>query len=222
MAEGAIETESFAPTLNSKTTKGKTVKKLEEVPPNAGKMVILAGAAIFFLALLFIVPQKWFEHQSKKADIERKEELEKYTFVLQEGWRGIDRYVFSDARKSYSAIEFPMKISSAARKGDDYEIQMLAINKTATTLEVSAYFDSEDENINLSNTKNSFNISIPPMQATPIIVKTNIPKNANIQKLFISVSYQFGTEYIYGLRFYPVLNKVTKKALEERKLGRLG
>lgn len=165
MAEGAIEAESFSPTLNSKTTKGKVVKKQEDVPKNAGSTVLFFGGLLLLMSLMFILPAKWIEYKKEQQEVERKlqetkkqELLGRYAFIEQAGWRGIDNYVFSEARRSYSDIEFPMLLNSARRKGGYFEVEFMAINKTAAPLSVTAYFDAEENGLSVGGRKSVFDL----------------------------------------------------------------
>ncbi|OGO36562.1 MAG: hypothetical protein A2Z03_02680 [Chloroflexi bacterium RBG_16_56_8] len=214
MAEGAIEAESFSPTINSKTTKGKVVKKQEEVPPNAGIVVMSVGAFVLFIGLMFIIPSKWLDYQKEQKEAEKREILGRYAFLEQAGWRGLDHYIFSEARRSYSEIEFPMLFSSARRKGDNFEVQFLATNKTAAPLSVTAYFDTEKGGVSVEGKKSAFDVSVPPMQSIPLVVSTEIPRKLAAEKLFVTISFKFGEEQLWGLRFYPSLNKAANNALQ--------
>jgi len=214
MAEGSIEAENFSPTINSKTTKGKVVKKQEEVPPNAGVVVMTAGGFLLLMGLMFLIPSKWIEYQQEQKKAEIQAALGRYKFLEQAGWRGLDPYVFSEARRSYSEIEFPMLFNSAQLKGDEFEVRFLATNKTAAPFGVTAYFGTEKDVISVNGKKSAFDVNIPPMQSIPVVVSAKIPKKLATEELFVTVSFTFGEERIYGLRFYPSLNKTANTALQ--------
>lgn len=213
LAEGPIDAESFSPTLTSKTTKGKVVKKLEEVPPNTGVVVLSIGGVLILLALMILIPQKWIEYQNKRQETERKEILGRYAFLEQSGWREFDSYVFSEVRRSYSGFEFPLVYKSARRKGDYIEIHFLATNKTAAPLKVTAYFDTEEDGVSIVGGKSVFDVFVNPMQSIPVEAGTEIPRNHPLGKLFVKLNLKFGKENLWGIRFYPSLNKAANQAL---------
>ncbi len=216
LAEGSIEAESFTPTITSKTTKGKVVKRLEEVPPNIGTVLMWVGSFLVFMFALFYIPSLVSDYQKAKA-------LERYAFLGKSGWRSIDRYVSSDARASYAGGEFPLVITAASRTGDVYEIVFTATNKTAAPLLVTAYFDLEKEEVvelRLDRVKSVFDVPVNPMQAIPVVVSTKLPSGMQRQKLFVRVGFQFGDEklgkdHIVGLQFFPSANETANKALQQ-------
>lgn len=216
LAEGSIEAENFTPTITSKTTKGKVVKRLEEVPPNIGTVLMWAGGFLVFMFVLFYIPPLVSDYQKTKT-------LERYAFLGKSGWRGIDRYVSSDARASYPGSEFPLVVTAANRVGDVYEVTFTATNKTAAPLLVTAYFDlekEEDQEVRLDTVKSVFDVPVSPMQAIPVVVSTKVPSGLQRPKLFVTVHLQFGDEKfgkdnILGLRFFPSTNETTNKALQQ-------
>lgn len=214
LAEGAIEAESFSPTLSSKTTKGKVVKKLEEVPPNAGVVVLSIGGVLMLFALVILIPSKWIEYQNERQETQKKEILGRYAFLEQSGWRKFDSYVFSEVRRSYSGFEFPIAFNSARRKGNYVEIQFLATNKTAAPLKATAYFDTEQDGVSIVGEKSVFDMLVNPMQSIPVVVGTQISRNHPLEKLFVKLNLKFGEENVWGVRFYPSLNKTANQALQ--------
>lgn len=209
LAEGAaVEAESFTPTITSKATKGKVVKRLEEMPPNIGTIVLTFVGFILIMFAIGAVPSFLNEYQKTK-----------YAFLEKAGWRNIDFYVKSEVRNSYRGNEFPIVITSVNQDRDFYETTFMVINKTALPLRVTAYFDypkEESRGNGLETIKSSFDVLINPMQAIPMAVSTKLSSDLQRSKLFVSVSLYFGddwNDHILGLKFLPYASDISNKTL---------
>lgn len=221
LAEGNLEAESFSPTLSSKTTKGKLVKKLEEVPPNAGAVVLSIVSFVAVMALMFYLPQRWIEYQTQQKENEKREVLKKYAFLEAAGWRGLEPYVGSQLRQSYSSLEFPVIFQSATRKGDQLEMQFAVTNKTAALLKVTAYADAEPkrQTATVFGRNSVFDAPVNPMQSLSIVIAMNTIGN-DPENLFVRFSFEYAEERLWGVRFYPVHNESANRALQGTAKGR--
>jgi hypothetical protein len=217
LAEGAVQSENFEATLNSKTTKGKIVKKLEDVPPNAGSFVLSVGGILLFLALGVVIPLKWLEYQTEQRESEKNEVLKNYSFLEDAGWRQIDRFIFSDARASYAGFEFPILFNSAHRKGNNFEVRFFATNKTSAPLKVYAFFSSEEEDVSIIHTNLAKDILVQPMQTSPVVVSADIDSSMkDLDKLHVEVRMQFGELPPIFVIFSPSLNKASNQAFRHK------
>ena len=224
LAEGAVQSENFEATLNSKTTKGKIVKKLEDVPPNAGSFVLSVGGVLLLLALGVVIPHKWSEHkiaqrdsEIAQRDSEKNEVLKKYSFLEDAGWRDVDRFIFSDARASYAGFEFPILFNSARRKWNNFEVRFFATNKTSAPLKVYVYFYSEEEDVSIIHTNLAKDILVQPMQTSPVVVSADIDSSMKeFDKLHVKVRMQFGELPPIYVIFSPSLNKASNQAFRRK------
>jgi hypothetical protein len=208
LVEGAIENESFSPSLSSKTTKGKVVKKLEEVPQNRGDSVLVIVITILFLSALFFLPVKWFDYHRKQKE---EKIIKAYSFLKDDGWREYERALSSEVLAGYSGFEFPILFRSAKRKGNYIEVQFLAINKTAAPLQVTAFFENEEKDIIIHDI---FQKVVEPMKSMPVVISDDIPKGDASKKFFVRVTLGFGKNNLIGLKFYPSLNKAANRVLQ--------
>jgi hypothetical protein len=214
LAEGALNAESFSPTLCSKTTKGKIVEKLEYVPSNVGNTVLIYGFWVVFLALLFILPPKWTAYQNEQREIENKKIVENYSFLKEAGWRDFDDFVLSEIHNNYSKYEFPIIFETAQRKGNIFELKFMVTNKTATTLKVRANYRVDEEGDAVYHTDYPNLISVNPMQSVPIVVGAQIPPKNNMRNLRVFVLLIFGKDKLFTLEFNPSLNKTANQVLK--------
>lgn len=227
LIEGEVDEYNFSPSLTSKLAKGKQFKKQDEIPPNAGSAVLLVGLALAFISIMFYAPNKYFEYQGAEAERERQDLLtqeekkkllirEKYSYLDEIGWKGIDRYVESGLSKAYSEFEFPLVVSSAKLEGKVFSIYFSAINKTAATLKVTAYFqNTETKNNDFFSKDKVFDLEVNPMSSRDFVVSMNYDNSINIEKIFADVSIKYGNDYLWGLKLFPSNNEITNKVLQQ-------
>jgi len=215
LAEGPIEAESFSPSLSSKATKGKIFKKLEDVPPNAGTVVLALGGFVLVVFLCVFVPTKIFEYQKRQEEKAQQSLLAKYAYLDKSGWRGIDGYIKSDARNSYGGFEFPLVLTGARRTGSIYELSFVATNKTSSLLKVTSYFEAKtkDKPLYSPGEKSVFDLQVNPMASLPVVVSAKLDPDAPLADLFVKISLKFGDDYVWGIRFYPTENDTANRAL---------
>lgn len=138
MVEGGNFTRDEISTISSKTTKGSIADGVEQVPPNAGTVILV----IAFLLALVAIPiggistyQKWKEEVSERELVER---IESFASLIERGWTSLERYALSDLSGNYNAGEFPLFQKSMMRDGDVIIVSFSIINKSAAPLAVRA------------------------------------------------------------------------------------
>jgi hypothetical protein len=226
LIEGEVDEYNFSPSLTSKLAKGKQFKKQDEIPPNAGSAVLLAGLALAFISFLLYAPNKYFEYQRAEAELERKELLTqeekqksliraKYSYLDETGWKGIDKYIDSGLSKAYSEFEFPLVASSAKLEGKVFSMNFSAINKTAAVIKVTAYFQSIESSKSLSFSKDSvFDLEVKPMSSKDFVVSMNFENLIDMDKVFLGVSIKYGNDHLWDLQLFPSSNDIANKALQ--------
>ncbi len=226
LVEGKIDEHNFSPSLTSKLAKGRQFKKQDEIPPNAGSAILIIGLILAFTSVALYAPHKYFEYQKAEDDRERKELLveeekkkalirAKYSYLDESGWKGVDRYIESGLSKTYSEFEFPLVLKSANRKDDVFSINFSAINKTAATLKVTAYFQFAEKTKNISVSKDSiFDLEVSPMSSKDFVVSMNYNNSINIEDVVVVVSIKYGNDFLWGLQLLPARNETANKALQ--------
>lgn len=138
LVEGGDFTKDEISTVSSKIAKGKFVEGIENVPQNAGSIVLFIA---FFLSVLATpvvgveMYDKWKEGINEREHTERMSSLE---FLSDIGWSSLDRYALSKLSENYSQGEFPLFQKELMRKGDVLIIPFTITNKTAAPLRVRA------------------------------------------------------------------------------------
>lgn len=215
LVEGEIDENNFSPSLTSKMAKGKQFKKQDEIPPNAGSVILIVGLALSFMSIVFYAPNKYFEYQ--EAEDEKKKSLmrARYSYLDETGWKGIDRYIDSGLRKAYSEFEFPLVVNSAKLEGKVFSMNFSAINKTAATLKITAYFQlTEITKIPTFSKGSVFDLEVSPMSSKEFVVSMNYDNSIDIEEVVVGVSIKYGSDYLWGLQLFPSNNKIANKALQ--------
>lgn len=131
LVENGDLTKDHISTVSSKTTKGKVLSKLEEVPPNAGNVLL----AIFAVVLIAGGPVAAIKQYDQWRLAHTLDELD---YLKKSGWSNYERYADSDLVGSYGKGEFPIYQMDVRRVGDAVIVPFKVVNNTAGEMEISA------------------------------------------------------------------------------------
>ncbi len=189
LVENGILTDEKLTSLSSKDCKGKIYKKTDEVPPSSSHVALSIIGLIAIISVFTWGPtfynylnNKWISY--------------KYSYVVEKGWKGIDKYLSSDFMDSYSDQEFPLRFIGYKRVGKIINISYEAINKSALPISVfiksnTDYSKNEDESYWWFSGK-----KIQPLSKEIITVKGLRPKIGIVKPKF---NIRYGDEFIYGI-----------------------
>lgn len=117
--------------ISSATTKGKVLKDLTEVPPNAGN-AILGLVGILLLAASPVAAIEGYEAwQESKAQQHESEVVES----LDNGWSEIGQYTRSKFSRLYALGEFPIHFVEQSRMGERVLVKFRIVNRAAAQLD---------------------------------------------------------------------------------------
>lgn len=232
LAEG-ISLSEFSPSLSSKATSGVLLKKIEDVPPNYGSVALV----LCLIAAFMLGGYSWVERdladfraslneEAKKRETEKlekenqkREYMENFGYLDDLGWTGIENFVESKIHLSYPGFEFPVSISSSTKSNGYYSIGILVANKTASNMEVTAYFESEDVVIDSDlrdGAVSNFSVSIAPFSAKELFSKVKVDR-APLDKIYLKLALATNNSFVHGLRLHPAKNKEILISLSSRK-----
>jgi hypothetical protein len=228
LSDAELNLSAVTITISSKTTKGKVFKKLSDVPPNMGSVLLGVLAFIAGVALVVESESFWFRHEEaqEKATVAEAEAAKTAILspLMQEGWADIDGFVGLDMHKNYLSGEFPFRLSSATAQGKELVLTFDVINKTAFVAKFSAYFDCKPRGEfvarcqDIVRGRSVFNGSVAPLQSEQLIVSGDLSKVSPVGKAFVNFSFEISRAQeanLYGARFYPSNNADSRGALAE-------
>ncbi len=131
LVENGDLTKDHVSTVSSKTTKGKVLPKIEDVPPNAGN-VLLAILAVVLIAGGPIAAKEQYD-QWRLAHT-----LAEMDYLKENGWSNYEGYADSDLVRSYGKGEFPIYQMDVRRVGDAIIVPFKVVNNTAGEMKVIA------------------------------------------------------------------------------------
>lgn len=124
--------------VSSSTTKGKIIKGLEDVPPNAGKVFLVLIAFV----LLLVIPIAGIEGYQAIEESREHEYFVEVTNALNNEWNELEGYAKSDFGKNYSLGEFPIQLVEKHRVGNRVVLKFRLINKAAAPLKINLNVES--------------------------------------------------------------------------------
>ncbi len=142
LVEGGDFTNERISGVSSSTTKGKILKGLGDVPPNAGKAFLAILAFLLFAA----APIAGIEGYQAWEKSKKHAHFVELTKALDQKWSGLEGYAESDFGKNYSAGEFPIHLLEKRRKGKHVLLKFRLINRAAAPLEVNLEVESPYKN----------------------------------------------------------------------------
>lgn len=174
LIEGGDFDHSKIASISSKATSGKICSTPSNVPPNYAQLLLSA------LLILSIFPLGIYAPKAIRA-------YNEYTInrdlssIINLGWSDLDYYHSSDLIKSYSGLEFPLRLISLETLPSKQGKFIFEIyNKTALPLSIS--IDTRDIKSKELNDIFDYweNITTPPMSKKEFTIKT--PANRDISK----------------------------------------
>lgn len=188
LIEGGAFDFSKITSVTSKTTVGRAMGRLSELPPNAAKAFLsIICLLAFFPALLGMgylysyVRDNYLEYRLRAE--------------YAQGWRNLDNYYGSELSKSYGAQEFPVRFVNLDKNSTREKVVFEVYNKTAIPLQVTA-----DKNHRQKGLAGDFSsVTVPPMSHLPLIVPMPSPDGTS-HTPEIEFTFESGDEFIY--QFY--------------------
>lgn len=214
LAEGSIDGDTFIPSITSKTSKGKIVKKAEEILPNYGTILISFFTAILIFAFMLYAPKKYYEYQREQA---KQVILNNYAYLQEDGWTGFEVFHQSGYQQSYGKNEFPLAFTGVKKIGEKtFELSFIATNKTTLPLMIDTYFDNDDEIIfsSLKGIKNAFSVSVNPLTSSPVVVSFTLDNDKKLSDIYIGFILKFSNNSLFGIQFYPEKNNKIKSLIK--------
>lgn len=178
LVEGGDFSRERLSTISSKTTKGKLLNGIENVPPNAGNALLAVVAFLALMAAPVAGIHYYYEWQKASADELKAGRLARLDYLSKEGWSNLDRYSDSTFRDRYADGEFPIHQTKIARKGDIVEIQFRVVNKSAAELRLSALSEwpYKAEDPHSFDGRNIYIRKVEPQSADTVTIKLYYPK----------------------------------------------
>ena len=128
LAEAKTEPSASNIKISSRTTKGQVLRKVADVPPNAGRAIAGILGFVAVAALLFSLPTLYSQYQAWRNN-------DQITALTKSGWSELGRYLSSDLKDNYKHGEFPFHFVSAAADGKKFSTHVFDIvNKTLPCL----------------------------------------------------------------------------------------
>ncbi|WP_143684468.1 hypothetical protein [Variovorax sp. KK3] len=150
--------------INSKHITGRVVKSDDNIPPNYA--AVFLGVVVIFCLMggLFSLPTLWENGRGAYT----KYKLAK---LMDGGWTGLESYVTSDLRDSYTDQEFPLRLESQKIDGNLLRATFAIHNKTALPLKVSADKKEKRSTGSELDIENWSSTEVAPMSSGKIQVK---------------------------------------------------
>lgn len=207
LVEGGEFTRERLSTISSKSTKGKLLSGIENIPPNAGNALLTAIAFLAVMSAPIVGLDYYHESEKLAAEKIKSTELARLDYLHKEGWSELGRYSASAFRKYYPDGEFPIHQTRVERKGETVEIQFRIVNKAAAELQLSALsewpYKSEDPRI--WESRNIFTHKVEPQSANNLTIKLYYPKSKN-GEASINFLLSVGTDSHITLIKHVVIN----------------
>jgi hypothetical protein len=178
LVEGGDFSRERLSTISSKSTKGKLLNGIENVPPNAGTALLVVFAFLVLMAAPVAGIHYYDEWQKAAAEDMTAARLARLDYLRKEGWNNLDRYSESAFREHYPDGEFPIHQTKAERKGDVVEIQFRIVNKSAAALRLSALSEwpYKADDPKSWEDRNIFVHKVEPQSANNLTIKLYFPK----------------------------------------------
>lgn len=178
LVEGGDFSRERLSTISSKSTKGKLLNGIENVPPNAGTALLVAVAFLVLMASPIAGIDYYYKSKKVAAEEMTASRLARLDYLRKEGWNNLDRYSASAFREHYPDGEFPIHQTKVERKGDVVEIQFRIVNKSAAELRLSALSEwpYKADDPRTWEGRNIFVHKVEPQSANNLTIKLYYPK----------------------------------------------
>lgn len=212
LAEGSIESETFSPTITSKTSMGKVLKENADVPPNYGNVLINTLLFIISFGIASYLPAKYIAY---KAHLATQQYHDRYSFLFDNGWDHFDVFTSSDYAQSYGKSEFPLVFTGVKKTAKNaYQLSFMATNKTTSVLTISASYDGgPDVFCAALGVSSPANTTINPLSAKPILISYTPSQNKKLPDTSIGFSIKFSNRSYWGTIFTPAKNPVIRDVI---------
>ena len=190
LIENGVLDPSKVISISSKGTKGKTYKKIEEVPPN------FALTFLFFAFILGAIPGAFYGFKAYES-LSKAYAEHKLKSIHEVGWSNLEKYYDSELKESYSNQEFPVRLVENKQNPNRTDQLIFELyNKTAIPMEVVA-----DKKSRAKGDLSYFtSVTVPPMSKETLTINqpTDSEKNPEPEYEF---SLKHGDEFIYGITY---------------------
>jgi hypothetical protein len=173
--------------ISSKTSKGKILEKIEEVPPNAGNAALTVGIFIFTLLI------SWFS-----IDIYLKHEMKNETNIVNDvskttGWTNLDSYPKSPLAGLYVNGKFPIEINGYKRVKDKIVLEVKLINNTEDwmTFGVKVVSPAGDYKYDPNYTSWFYDVMVAPKTTSKQSLSAYLPVKYYQKILFINANIKY-------------------------------
>jgi hypothetical protein len=190
LVEGGDFSRERISTISSKTTKGRLLRGIDQIPPNIGNFLLAVFGSLILMAIPAVIINYYPEWQKNYR-------LAQLEYLSKEGWSELDSYATSKFSDNYTNGEFPIHQSKVARKGDVVEIQFRIVNKTAAELNLTASSESPYSSEDPQNwdDRNIYAHKVEPRGANNLTIKLYYPKTKTKKgKATITFRFDVGTE----------------------------
>lgn len=142
LVEGGEFSKDRLSTISSKTTKGKLISGIENIPPNAGKALLMVITLLVVMAAPLAGVDYYYDMKKTAEKEMAADRLARLDYLVKDGWSNLEQYSASAFRDEYSKGEFPIHQTKIERKGDIVEIQFRIVNEAAAELQISVFSES--------------------------------------------------------------------------------
>lgn len=181
--------------ISSKTTKGKLLEKLDEVPPNAGNAALVIAAFILIPVVLWLSINAYdkYREQQKLLSVQK---------CSVQGWQYIDNYAESDLAAHYSNGKFPVEIKGYKRIKDKLILNIELINNADDWLSfgVNVVSPAGDKNLDLNDKTWIHDVMVAPKEISKQSFSAYLPVKFPHQILLIEVDMKYKGKLFYGIQ----------------------
>lgn len=182
--------------ISSKTSKGKILEKIEEVPPNAGNVAIFIGFIIFTLFISWYSTNLYFKYKENN-ETSFANDVSRTT-----GWNNLGNYPQSSLASFYPNGKFPIVIKNYERVKNKVILSIELINNSDDWLMcyVKVISPAHDSNIDLSIYNSSvFDVMVAPKTTSKQSLSAYLPAKHSNKILFVESGIKYKNESFYNL-----------------------
>jgi hypothetical protein len=181
--------------ISSKTSKGKILEKIQEVPPNAGNTALVIGAFILIPTLMWFSADEYFKYKEQKGKPPVQD-------VSKTGWKNLDDYAKSTLAGFYLDGKFPVEIKGYRRVKDRIFLGIELINNTDEWLSFGVNVVSpagESDNFDPRYKTYIQDVMVAPKGTLKQSFNAYLPAKFSHQFLLVQVNIEYQGKLFYRL-----------------------
>jgi hypothetical protein len=181
--------------ISSKTSKGKILEKVEEVPPNAGNSALLIGFFILALLISWLSIDSYFKYKmTKETNIVN--DISHAT-----GWTNLNSYAESSLAGLYLNGKFPVEIKEYKRVKDKIILEFELINNAEDWINFDVKVVSPTGNNDYDNSYKPWihDVMVAPKTTLKQTLSAYLPAKYSHKILFINVNIKYKEHFFVNI-----------------------